>query len=1094
MDPFSAVDKKIPQLEKQASAAFQMDSDDSSSDDALFNPNRYGRKDTFTSFSKPPASTSGAQGARGGMGGGKDVNQAGSTAFPAPPGASGATTAPARVSTFTPSKPGAPAGGNDMSPAPIIGQPSASAAEATGPVRMHMAGASTASAPGPAHGMKMSDSFDDASPVKSPVSPKDAHGGAGGGGSLPQISPVASFRTAGNASNPLAAAAAKDRERDRDRRNEKEDVPPKNDDDSDLDELDISGIVRVNLDDDLLIPRRSGALKSPASSSARPRTARSPRSSFANTEPATSGASRPSTAPSDTVPASARTNSPAAGALASHDTTSSSRRNSAVGATEAENAHSRRNSATHLANPSATAYRTAGSFSNGPTYTTSLDPPVAARRGTKEDLLSIMEDAEDRGRDRPYRGGSGDGVRTVTGADFNSGPAPSSDAVVRQLSAERTELESKLLKEIEELKVKLTHPQPASYRHAQLEATSEEREHYRLLQDSNIKYVQEVIDQKRIIAQLESEIARLKDEAIIKVRHTQDEMLWMKEKYESEIKDIKIKNSIETEALERRHEDSLDSLKKLHSHEIEAIKERYRSEEKFELIAGQLRTTSGSIQFIEQALQTRQRGVEALREGQMDARERLLQDLEAKARERAEIAEAEGYRLKGILSHMESVVSSLREQGNEEKERLRQEHARLQARQTSFEAERTAQQNRNLEELAYIKQRSKEVELELVKLTQEKQRTFEVIAEAQRKLGSEKAEFEVFLSSSKRSLEASEARLRDEDQRVARARNEVMQEKTALEERRLAAMKDIETAEELKNVLTRAQQEIETEKAELRRISQDYKAATEEIALQQQALREQQESLDEREVALREGFAQMKLAATELAQRERAVAESMQVLERKRLAVDRADRESMEQRLVSAASFREWSMRQGAELALIPAHLRSSRDSAPGTAWGPKSSEDPEGWGAATTAEDVFNRYDFNATAVTRGSAPSTRYPSQRFVSNSAEFDAGKENLYAHILAKQQTEKPWIELFHEQLQHAFQSGAGPGSGGAEFASGAQRDRLPPEVRSAQSMLRQTRAQLAKVTSSSLNTQRMLTQEGEFISALQAAKKPIAAPL
>jgi hypothetical protein len=1062
VDPFSAVDKKMPQLEKQASAAFQLDSDDSSSDDALFNPNRYGRKDTF-SFGKP--ATAGAGNTARSTG--REAGPGGVSAFPPTGGPSGVMTAPARVSTFTPSKPGTAAGSADDSPAPIIAHPAQAADTGAGTARNVTI--STAAAPGPAHGMKMSDSFDDLSPGRSPTSPLAS--------SLPHISPAASFRGAASTTKREEPTAKKD--------------------DSDLDDLDISGIVRVNIDEDMIIQRR-GSHKSPShAASARPKTARSPRSSFApDTAPSATSSTqpaRPSTAAVDsTVPASARTTSPA-GVLTSAvgsftQEPSLSRRNSTAGALDQESLHSRRNSATNLANST---QHTA--FPSSAYVPSELPVPSSfgARKGTKEDLLSIMEETEERGR--PPR--ASESFRSFGGADYPTAVAPPAavpaEVVTRAANPSNAELESKLLREIEELKVKLTHPQPASFRHAQLEASAEEREHYRLLQDSNIKYLQEVIDQKRIIAQLESEISRLKDEAIIKARHTQEEMLWVKEKYESEIKDLKIKSSIETEALERRQEDALASLKKLHAHEIESIKERYKSEEKFELIAGQLRSTSGSIQFIEQALQTRQRGVEAMREGQIDARERLLQDLEGKARERAEIAEAEGYRLKGILSHMEHVVGSLREQGNEEKERLRQEHARLQARQTAFEAERSAQQTRNLEELAYIKQRSKEVELELVRLTQEKQRTFEVISEAQRKLDTDRAEFEVFAASSKRAIESAEARLRDEEQRINRARNDMLQDKAALEERRLAALKDIESAEEVKNILVRAQQENESEKAELRRISQSYKAASEEILQQEAALKEQQESLDDREIALREGFAQMKLAAAELAQRERVIAESTQMLERKRQAVDRADRESMEHRLVSAANFREWTMRQSGDMALLPQALRTSHDA---PAWAPKSSAQPDGWNPAASAEEVFQRYDFNAPpSRLSGQGVRHSYTAPRPATRSADFDSGfdvrastgKENLYSHILAQQQAEKPWIESFQDKLKHAFHNGAGSSDAGPV---GLPEQRLPAEVRSAQSLLRQSRSHLSKVTSSTLNTQRMLAEEDEFLNALKGAKK------
>lgn len=44
----------------------------------------------------------------------------------------------------------------------------------------------------------------------------------------------------------------------------------------------------------------------------------------------------------------------------------------------------------------------------------------------------------------------------------------------------------------------------------------------------------------------------------------------------------------------------------------------------------------------------------------IEARERLVREMEDGARARAEAAEAEGYRLKGMLVHMEHVVGGLR--------------------------------------------------------------------------------------------------------------------------------------------------------------------------------------------------------------------------------------------------------------------------------------------------------------------------------------------------------------------------------------------------------------------------------------------------
>jgi hypothetical protein len=127
-----------------------------------------------------------------------------------------------------------------------------------------------------------------------------------------------------------------------------------------------------------------------------------------------------------------------------------------------------------------------------------------------------------------------------------------------------------------------------------------------------------------------------------------------------------------------------------------------------EQLSSQITHTTGSLKLIEEQMSLQYRGIDAVREGQFEARERLLVDMETKARERAEAAESEGFKLKGLLNHMEQVwsdrvlcvyngvnrrvlwcmvcaylcmcvcvdqvVQNLRSQGGEERERLRMEH------------------------------------------------------------------------------------------------------------------------------------------------------------------------------------------------------------------------------------------------------------------------------------------------------------------------------------------------------------------------------------------------------------------------------------
>ena len=86
-----------------------------------------------------------------------------------------------------------------------------------------------------------------------------------------------------------------------------------------------------------------------------------------------------------------------------------------------------------------------------------------------------------------------------------------------------------------------------------------------------------------------------------------------------------------------------------------------------EQLSSQITTTTGSLKLIEEQMSLQYRGVDAVREGQFEERERLLQDMEAQAREKAEAAEIENFKVKGLLSHMDQVVANLRNQGGEER-------------------------------------------------------------------------------------------------------------------------------------------------------------------------------------------------------------------------------------------------------------------------------------------------------------------------------------------------------------------------------------------------------------------------------------------
>lgn len=158
------------------------------------------------------------------------------------------------------------------------------------------------------------------------------------------------------------------------------------------------------------------------------------------------------------------------------------------------------------------------------------------------------------------------------------------------------------------------------------------------------------------ILSLQQENQNLKEEAMIERIKHQRELTQLKEKHQADLDLGNISKVEEITLLEKRHRDTIEALKKIHLDELNAIKQRAKDGVALDQLSNQIATTTGSLKLIEEQMNLKYRGIDAIREGQYEARERLLIEMEHKAIERAEAAEAEGYKLKGLLSHMEQVA------------------------------------------------------------------------------------------------------------------------------------------------------------------------------------------------------------------------------------------------------------------------------------------------------------------------------------------------------------------------------------------------------------------------------------------------------
>jgi hypothetical protein len=156
------------------------------------------------------------------------------------------------------------------------------------------------------------------------------------------------------------------------------------------------------------------------------------------------------------------------------------------------------------------------------------------------------------------------------------------------------------------------------------------------------KAQQQIRELETTVSKLTADISRLEDEAAISKLHQSEELKYIKGRHEEELVSKERAHEVAMTGLTRRHVEAVDALKRVHLDDLMAVKERTKDGQALEQLAAQIRSTSGSMRLIEEQLSQRHGNLDLAKEGQMEARERLLADLESKARERAELAEAEG--------------------------------------------------------------------------------------------------------------------------------------------------------------------------------------------------------------------------------------------------------------------------------------------------------------------------------------------------------------------------------------------------------------------------------------------------------------------
>ena len=312
-----------------------------------------------------------------------------------------------------------------------------------------------------------------------------------------------------------------------------------------------------------------------------------------------------------------------------------------------------------------------------------------------------------------------------------------------------------------------------------------------------------------VITSLKKEVEDLKNKA-----HTSEKMRLQREndlaskdlkasedraiaqsQFNKAMEDLRSKHDSANRELAESQSRSIADLKRLHIEEIASIRQRSADAKLLESLASQVKQSAATLKILENKMITSKMASEAGRESQLEARERLIGDMERSARESMERSESQAARLQGSVSSVEDVMRSLRNQNIEERERLKAEHTRLESMQSSLMAERAQFLSFNQEERSKIADRWAALEAEKRMMEEDLVIRREEIDRERATLARERSDFSRLQAEASRAAEAQVEEMAIEEKRLNEARSALMRDVGLFEQRQDAAKQDILTAE-----------------------------------------------------------------------------------------------------------------------------------------------------------------------------------------------------------------------------------------------------------------------------------------------------------
>jgi hypothetical protein len=277
------------------------------------------------------------------------------------------------------------------------------------------------------------------------------------------------------------------------------------------------------------------------------------------------------------------------------------------------------------------------------------------------------------------------------------------------------------------------------------------------------------------------------------------------------------------------HAEAIAAANLAHRKELENIRHAEGGMVVLEGLAQQVQSSASALKQLQAQMHGQQHGAEMLRQSHLDARERLVVDLESSVKSAKEMAEEETQRLRGVLTSMDAVMSMMRGQHVDERERLHQEHTRLEALHASMKSEMDAMRKGIDEERLRLSARWAAFDEERREMLSELHKRQQAINEQAAKLERERAAFANLQNSAAQAAEEESLRQKRTEAGLEAARRQLEAEMATFEMNVSEAQQDLRSADTLRSEIAESKKEAEEEHRRLRTKAADFNASVEEV-------------------------------------------------------------------------------------------------------------------------------------------------------------------------------------------------------------------------------------------------------------------------